>query len=81
MFSSTSSGDVEGGICGKVKCGTRRLALCWKEISAGGGAEVVDVEAARMLGGIVRAEGLPRVVTAAVGSGEVAESWKVSVAA
>ena len=80
IFSGTISRDVEGGISGEPDCGTRRFALFWKETSAGGGMEVVSVEAARMVGAIVRAEGLSRVSTAAVGSGEVAESWKISVA-
>ena len=80
IFSGTISREVEGGFSGEVECGTRRFALFWKETSEGGGAEVVDVEISRMVRAIVRAEGLSRVSTAAVGSGEVAESWKVSVA-
>ena len=79
IFSSTS-GEVEGGISGEPKCGARRFVLCWRETPARGRTEVVSVEAARMVGAIVRAEGLSRVATAAVGSGEVAELWKVSIA-
>ena len=80
IFSSTSSGEVEDRISGEPECGARRSALFWKEPSAGGATKLVSVEAARMVGAIIRAEGLSRVATAAVRSGEVAESGKFSVA-
>ena len=80
VFSSTSSGKVEGGISGEPECDARRSALFWKETSAGGGTGGVGVEAAWMVGGIVRAEELSRAAAASAGSGEVAESWKSPVA-
>ena len=80
MFSSPGSGGVENGISGEPKRGARRFASFCRESPAGGGTEVVSIEDASMVGAIVRAEGSSRVSTAAVGSGEVAESWKVSVA-
>ena len=80
IFSGTGSGEVEGGISGEPECDARRSALFWKETSAGGGTEGVGVEAAWMVGGIVRAEKLSRAATAAAGSGVVIESWKSPVA-
>ena len=80
IFSGTGSGEFEGGISGEPECDARRSALFWKETSEGGGTGGVGVEAAWIVGGIVRAGELSRAATAAAGSGEVAESWKSPVA-
>jgi hypothetical protein len=79
ISSGTASGEVEDGTSGAPEC-ARRSALFWKETAAGGRTEEVDVEVSRMVGAIVWAEGSSRVAAVAAGSGEVAESWKFSVA-
>ena len=66
IFSSTGSGEVEGGISGEPEYGARRSVFFWKETAAGGGTEEVDVEVLQVVGAIVREEGSSRATLAAV---------------
>jgi hypothetical protein len=75
----SGSGEDEDEICGAPEC-TRRSVLSWTETATGGRIDGVEEVVLQVGEGVTRVEVLLRALPDAAGSGEVAESWMLSVA-